>query len=416
MLRMPRTRAALVTVLALLGSLMLVVGPPSSADAATTGHVRGGIYGTHGSTPKVVMQWFTKDWAYLGKRTQSNGSYSLSLTPGTYWIQFVDQRPAYDVTKSAPANIKVTVRAAHTTTKNVTMRPGAAITGTVSAGGKAAKGARVVAANASEQSFDVKANNRGQFALGGLPAGSYSVFTYDRSKRYVAKSLWVPGLKAGKPQNVAIKLNQTAGRLLVDLYAGSEPVHTKATVTVVNKANGQFWSAKARHGSVSFQGLYPGRYKIVVPGVGNYFGSTGSVKGGNVRPGKVAFGSYRLTQRGAWVTGTLVDGANDAYPLKDAQVLLKDEDGRIARQVHDRRTGRLPLRRSARHPDRDDGRGRPRPVHRLLEGQAQLQVRDDVVRASRDPCRAAGHGARHRAATAPRRPAGRPVQLPAGRP
>ena len=108
---------------------------------------------------------------------------------------FVDQRPAYDVTKAAPANIKVTVRAGRTTTKNATMRRGAAITGTVKAGGKVAKGARVVAANTAEQSFEVKANGRGQFALGGLPAGNYSVFTYDRSKRYVAKSLWVPRMK-----------------------------------------------------------------------------------------------------------------------------------------------------------------------------------------------------------------------------
>ena len=51
-----------------------LVAPAGSAGAAAaSGRVRGGIYGAHGTTPKVVMQWFTKDWTYLGKRKQSNG-------------------------------------------------------------------------------------------------------------------------------------------------------------------------------------------------------------------------------------------------------------------------------------------------------------------------------------------------------
>lgn len=324
MLPTRRFRASLVVVVTLVASMLAFQAP---ADAAATGKVRGGIYGAHGTTPKVVMQWFTKDWTYLGKRKQTGGSYSLTLPPGTYWIQFVDQRPAYDVTKAAPTNIKVTVRAGRTVTKSVRMRPGAAITGTVQAGGKVAKGARVVAANASEQSFEVKANGKGQFALGGLPAGSYSVFTYDRTKKFVGKSLWVPGLKPGRASNVAIRLTKPAGRLLVDLYAGDQPITKRVNVTVVSKANGQFWSANAKHGSASFQGLFPGRYKIVVPGVGSYLASTGSVHGGVVRPGKVAFGSYRLTKRGASVSGVVVDAKDPSYPLSGAQVLLFDKTG-----------------------------------------------------------------------------------------
>ncbi len=322
-----RSRTALLAVLALLGSLLLLVGPAGSAEAAGTGRVRGGIYAAGGTTPKVVMQWFTKDWTYLGKRKQGNGSYSLSLEPGTYWIQFVDQRPAYDVSKAAPANIKVTVRAGRTTTKSVVLRRGAAITGTVKAGGKAAKGARIVAANTAQQSFEVEANGKGQFALGGLPAGSYSVFTYDRSKSYVGKSLWVPKMKAGQAKNVSISLKRKAGRLLVDLYAGSAPLTGRPTVTVVSRSNGQFWSAPVRNGSASFAGLYPGRYKIVVPGVGDYFGSTGAVRGGTVRPGKVGFGSYRLTKRGAWVTGTVIDSSYPNRRLSGASVTLFDAQG-----------------------------------------------------------------------------------------
>jgi hypothetical protein len=322
-------RASLVVVLALVGSMLVLQAP---ADAAATGKVRGGIYGAHGTTPKVVMQWFTKDWTFLGKRKANGGAYSLSLRPGTYWVQFVDQAPAYDVTKAAPTNVKVTVRAGHTVTKNVRMRPGAAITGTVRAGGKPAGGARIVAANTAEQSFEVKANNKGQFALGGLPAGNYSVFTYDRTKKFVGKSLWVPGMKPGKVSNVGIKLTKPAGRLLVDLYAGSEPVKNKVTVTVVSKKNGQFWTANAKHGSVSFQGLFPGKYKIVTPGVGNYFASTGPVSGGKVRPNKVAFGSYRLTKRGGWVSGKIVDNADPekaSRGIANAQVTLRTSSNEI---------------------------------------------------------------------------------------
>ena len=71
------------------------------------------------------------------------------------------------------------------------MTRGGYVTGTVRTGdGKPAKGARVVAANRAEQSFETTANGKGQFALGGLPQGKYSVFTYDQQKRWVGKSAW----------------------------------------------------------------------------------------------------------------------------------------------------------------------------------------------------------------------------------
>ena len=39
-----------------------------------------------------------------------------------------------------------------------------------------------MAANKEQNSFETTANATGQFALGGLPPGSYSVFTYDKRK------------------------------------------------------------------------------------------------------------------------------------------------------------------------------------------------------------------------------------------
>ncbi|MCW2844414.1 MAG: hypothetical protein JWN22_2330 [Nocardioides sp.] len=322
-----RSSISLLVVLGLLASLLLVLAPIDGASASDSGKVRGNIFGSQGGSPRVKVSWFTSDWMFLGARKAYGGVYTLTLKPGTYWLQFTDQRPAYDVTKYAPTDVKVTVRKNGTSVKNVQMHRGAAITGTVSAGGRKAGGARVVAANAAEQSFTVKANKDGQFALGGLPNGSYSVFTYDRHGEWVGKSGWVPHVVAGKASNVAIGLDRHAGGLLLDLYAGGRQLDGRPFVTAVSRKTGQFWTARATHGSVTFAGLYPGRYRVVVPGVGDWFARGGAVKKGRVKPNRVAFGSFALTRHGGWVEGDVVDGEAPAYPLKGAQVLLFDADG-----------------------------------------------------------------------------------------
>ena len=61
----------------------------------------------------------------------------------------------------------------------------------------------------------------GNFALGGLPPGNYSVFTYDRKGDVVDKSLYLPKLKGSAYHPVSINLRKRAGGLLVDLYAGT---------------------------------------------------------------------------------------------------------------------------------------------------------------------------------------------------
>lgn len=325
-----RASVPLLVVLALLVSVLLVLARSEPAAAGSnTGKVRGNIVGTQGGNPKVKVAWFTKDWKFIDQRKAYHGVYYLTLPPGTYWLQFTDQRPTYDVTKYAPTDIKVTVRANHSITKTVKMRPGAAITGTVLAGGKKAGGARIVAADASERSYATTANKKGQFALGGLPAGSYSVFTYDRKKQWVGKSDWVPKLKPGDVSNLPISLKKKAGGLLVDLYAGGATIKKRVFVTAVSKKTGQFWTARAAHGSVAFEGLFPGRYRVVVPDVGNYFGRTGAVRKGRVRPGRAAFGSFRLNQRGGWVSGIAVDGEDSSYPLAEVRVRLFDAAGSL---------------------------------------------------------------------------------------
>ncbi|GAW50738.1 MULTISPECIES: carboxypeptidase-like regulatory domain-containing protein [unclassified Nocardioides] len=326
----PRTASVLIVVAGMLASLLISLGQAPAADAAASaGRVRGYVLAPHGARPLLKVSWFTADWTYLGSRAVSRGgAYSLSLPAGTYRLQFADKRPSYDVTKLATTDATVVVRPARTAVKNVRMQRGSAITGTVRTGGKPGSKATVIAASKDERSFATVANAQGQFAIGGLPRGSYSVFTYDHKKTYVGKSTFVRRIGPGQPQNVAVHLTKRAGGLLVDLYAGDRAVGGTVVVTAVSKVTGQFWTTKARGGTAVFQGLYPGRYRLVAPGYGDFLGRTGDVANGQVRPGRTAFGSFRLTQHGGSFTGRLV-AADDDSPVGRATVRLYDAGGAI---------------------------------------------------------------------------------------
>ncbi len=340
----PATRAfALLTAL-LLGLTVALTGASTSAVAAEQGRVRGEILQVGGGqAPTVKVLWFTRDWAYLGSRTARGGGYSLSLDAGKYYLQFVDQTPSYDVTKNRPTTVRVSVSPDRTTVKTIKLRRGASIGGQVRAGGRAAKGARVVAANTLEQSFETKADRQGRFALGGLPPGKYSVFTYDRKRTRVAKSLYLGKVKGSRFRTVDIALNKRAGNLLVDLYAGDSRVTGKPYVTAVSRSTGQFWTARAKRGSITFRGLYPGKYYLQVPGVGNYFPARLSVAKTKVRSGRTSFGSVRLTRRGGWVEGTVVDGSDSSHLLFGATVRLLDSSGREVDRTTSSRDGRFLL-------------------------------------------------------------------------
>jgi hypothetical protein len=315
-----RSVAALVALLiALLLSALVATAPPVDA-AGSTGTAFGAIKFPQKDKPGIKVLWFTKDWSYLGTQSATGGSYSLNLPAGSYHLQFVDQRPTYDTDKYAPTDIAVTVRAGDTTQKNVTMKKGAVITGTAKTNGKPAKKARVIAANVSEQSFETTANDKGQFAIGGLPPGKYSLFTYDPRHAYVGKSTYAGRLPVGGSANIAINLTKRAGSLRVYMFTSANGVKKQVSgnpvVTAVSKATGQFWSAKVTGGNVVFQGLYPGRYTLVANGYGVWFPQTAAVSGATVKSGTTAFGKFTYTKRGGWVTGDLVDGGNPEYPLK----------------------------------------------------------------------------------------------------
>lgn len=325
-----RTAAAavLAIVLGVLAGLGAVTVTAPAADAAAKGEVTGEI--RPGGFP-VKMRWFDADWDFLGSRRVSNGIYSISLPPGTYYLQFTDERPAYEVDKFAPTDLKVRVRAGDFVQRNVRMQPGAAITGTVRAGGKPAGGARVVAANSNEQSFETKANGQGQFAIGGLPIGSYSVFTYERTKTWVGRSTFVRGLRPGDRRDTAITLGQRAGKLQVRLRAGGETMRETAFVTAVSKATGQFWTVRASRGTAVFAGLYPGKYRMVAPGVGSWLPQEGGIAGAKVpgNGGADLVSVFTWTRPAASVQGYVVDAEHPELDLEGARVRLFAADGRL---------------------------------------------------------------------------------------
>ena len=138
----------------------------------------------------------------------------------------------------------------------------------------------------------------------------------------------------------------------------------------MSRATGQFWTAKASRGSVTFRGLYPGSYDLQVPGVGNYLPARLHVKA-KVRSGHVAFGSARLTKRGAWVTGTAVDANNPSQPLPGAAVRLFDADGnQVATATADKPRAPFTLDGQLADAEGHDRRGRPGAVLALPRARA----------------------------------------------
>ena len=325
-------RAALALVVVLVTALAGLAAP---AQAATDqGLVNGSINCPKLSKcPGIKLLWFDKDWTYIGQRKLgSPRSYSLTLPAGTYHLQFVDQRPSYDVSKYAPTDIQVTVHANDLTSRNVTMLKGAAITGTaVNGKGGPLREATIVAANTAEQSFSTVANKKGQFAVGGLPAGKYSVFTYDKAKTWVGKSTWAGGFAAGQVKNVRVKLPKHAGELTVYLFTPNGLLARKATLTVTSRQTGQWWTDTSSNGTFVFKGLYPGGYNAKFDGAGVWFAATGAVQDATVKSNKPAFGKFRITKRGGWITGAVLDGGGSngptSFAMEGVRVGLYDAAG-----------------------------------------------------------------------------------------
>lgn len=336
MLPSSRSRAALLAVVALVAAL-LVVAPVGSATAGPTdtrpvaGYLNFPGLGNR-PAPNVKVLWFTKDWQYIGQKSANGGSYALNLVPGTYWLQFVDQRPSWRTDKYAVTDVQVTVTASRPAVRDVTMKRGAFVTGKVATGNGPGKKARVAVArtlpNGQNQSFDTTANGRGEFAIGGLPEGKWSLFAWDKKQRWVGKSTWVGKVRTGSGKDVRIRLGQRSGSLRVLLYKpDGSSLSGKTVVTVTSRKTGQWWSATAHGGTVVFKGVHPGKYKLKFDGTGNWLASTGAVRRAKVRANRASIGTFKVTKRGGWITGQAVDGGAPSYPMPNAQVQLYDQYG-----------------------------------------------------------------------------------------
>jgi hypothetical protein len=313
---------------------LVVVLVTALAGLGAPAHATGGKQRVYGGIncprlprcPNMKVMWFDQDWSWKGTARANGGGYSLRLAPGRYHLQFIDQRPAYDTSKYAPTDITVTV-GRHAVSKSVTMKPGAAITGVARAGGKPLRNARIVAANKSEQSFATTADKKGRFAVGGLPAGKYCLFTYDKAKKYVGKCTWAGGVDYGQVKDKPVTLSTRAGNLTVFVDTRNGGNAPKSSVTVTSRASGQWWTTTVRSGKAVFRGLYPGRYTIKYDGGGIWLAASGAVRNGRVKSEKMAFGDFTVPKRGAWVSGTVVDSSQPGRALAGATVQLWSSDG-----------------------------------------------------------------------------------------
>lgn len=331
--------AVLALVTALIAALLVTGTTTAPAAAGGVGKITGQVRapGSPQGIGKLQVSLFDRNWNFIRKRSADrSGVFTFgSMSPGVYWVQVSDRRPVY-ARKYATTDVRVRVRAGRTAVPIIRARPGAKITGTVRAGGRVAPRARLVAVSGSGSTTEVLADGQGRFALAGLAAGNYSVFAYDRAKRYTGGSLWVPGLEAGGARHTAIDLRTRAGVLVVDLYAGRKPLRQRVWVTAVNRRTGQYWVARSRRGQVTLAGLHPGRYRLSVPGAGNHLSRTGNI--GRIGAGGFRITSFRLNKRGGWFTGSAVDGT-DSTGLKGVTVSVYDSAGSLRARTRTRKGG-----------------------------------------------------------------------------
>lgn len=232
--------AALVTVASTTAAPRADAAPAVAAAAApANGTVVGAIYAggqVWGGPVRVTV--FDLNWKQIGYTTVRS-TYRISLQPGSYRLQITDTRPMYDTNRFRPTDITQQVRSNQLVQRDAAMWRGASITGTAYTNYQVAPGARVVAANQYGTSFETVANNRGQFAIGGLPTADYSVYTWDAKRQWAGESTFLAYRKAGQNTNITINLRRRAGSLSVELHGNPGRVGGSGYVTARNRTTGQ---------------------------------------------------------------------------------------------------------------------------------------------------------------------------------
>jgi hypothetical protein len=275
--------AALLPLVVAAGVLVGTAAPSGAVGPQIFGRVTDASTGKPIKTVKVSL--FDANWVYVSRvKVRANGVYQLpSPASGSYHLQFVDGRPAYN-TKAYAARLDVRIRVGSAPVqKNVRLHRGGAIGGTVEVRGKAAANAHVRAISTGGQVIEVDANKKGQYALGGLAKDTYRVFAYDAKKRRVGKSKLVRSVKLRSFRNVSFNLKTKPGAIRGFLTLGGARARGIVFVTAVNKKTGEYWVQKVSAGNLSLRGLTPGPYRLQVPDTNGYFG--GSFQIGTVRAG-----------------------------------------------------------------------------------------------------------------------------------
>jgi hypothetical protein len=283
-----RLTAAFLPILVAAGVLVGVQAPAEAAGPQVYGRVTDASTGKPIKTVKVLL--FDNDFGYIRQtKVRANGVYQLtSPASGSYRLQFVDARPAYD-TKAYAARLDVPIRVGGSAVqKNVRLRRGGAIGGTVKINVKGrtrgASNALIRAIGTAGQVIEVHANKKGEYALAGLGEDSYRVFTYDSAKRRVGKSKLVRKVKLRSWKKVSFVMRTKPGAIRGFIRRGGNRATGTVFATAVNRSTGEYWVAKVSAGNLSLRGLTAGSYRLEVPAVNGNPGGTFSI--GKVRAGR----------------------------------------------------------------------------------------------------------------------------------
>ncbi|MET0931892.1 MAG: carboxypeptidase-like regulatory domain-containing protein [Aeromicrobium sp.] len=297
-----RHRPLTTLILSFLVTVGVLVGVSSPAEAA-----RPLVFGrvTDASTDKpiktVKVLLFDANFDYIRQtKVRANGVYQMtSPGPGSYHLQFVDARPAYD-TKAYAANLDVPIRVgADAVQKSVRLHRGGAIGGTIKVKlrgtAKGAKNALIRAVGTRGQVIEVNANKQGEYALAGLGKDTYRIFAYDSANRRVGKSKLIRNVKLRSWRKVSFVLRTKPARIRGFITAGGGRATGTLYVTAVNKGTGEYWVKKVSAGNLSLRGVTPGSYRIEVPSTSRYVGGKFNI--GKVRAGRTKDVTIRIRRQ-----------------------------------------------------------------------------------------------------------------------
>lgn len=327
-----RVLAAFLSALLLTATL---VGISTSAQAEGEPEIFGSILDAETMRPisNITVRLFDDDFGYITDTTGKSGVYSFaSPGPGTYRLQFVDARPAYDTKSYAPRlDVPVTVDESGSAEMPIKMRRGGSIYGTVKVRGKRARNATLRAFSDHGHVVSVTADSKGNYALGGLSNDNYRVFAHDPRKNWVGSSKLVRSVRSKTFKKASFDLRTKAASFTGGfLKTGGSRALGTPVVTLVNTSTGDYWVQTITGGALNLRGLTAGNYTLKVPTTRGYFGATFPL--GRLRSGQNRLVSVNLSERSGYFVGTVVN-AKTSQPIKNASVRLVDGNGKTQAEL-----------------------------------------------------------------------------------